>query len=113
MTGLAFKPLHPTFGAEVIGADFTNPSVDLVDNLKKALAKVSHPGGRLSSQSTADRQYGVLVCRSTGLNDDTHVAMSRVFGELDDVKPYSQLGRKHRLKYEESVDRTRAGGSTC
>lgn len=56
MTGLAFKPLHPTFGAEVIGADFTNPSVDLVDNLKKALAKVSHPGGRLSSQSTADRQ---------------------------------------------------------
>ena len=44
MTGLAFKPLHPTFGAEVIGADFSNPSVDLVENLKKALAKVSRAG---------------------------------------------------------------------
>jgi alpha-ketoglutarate-dependent 2,4-dichlorophenoxyacetate dioxygenase len=53
--------------------------------------------------STGNTQYGVLVCRNTGLDDDTHVAVSRMLGELDDVTPYNKLGRINRLKYDEWV----------
>ena len=42
-------------------------------------------------------QYGVIVFRRTGLDDAHHVEFSAKFGELDDVTPYSTLGRKHRL----------------
>lgn len=42
-------------------------------------------------------QYGVLVFRNTALSDDTHVQFASLFGELDDVTPYTQLGKKHRL----------------
>lgn len=42
---LTFKPLHPTFGAEVEveGVDFSNPVNDqlLVEAIKKAVAKVT------------------------------------------------------------------------
>lgn len=40
---LTFKPLHPTFGAEVEGIDFSAPIIDqlLVEEIKKAVAKVS------------------------------------------------------------------------
>lgn len=40
---LTFKPLHPTFGAEVEGVDFSSPIVDqlLVEEIKSAVAKVS------------------------------------------------------------------------
>lgn len=39
---LTFKPLHPTFGAEVQGVDFSGPLDDqlLVEQIKKAVAKV-------------------------------------------------------------------------
>lgn len=39
---LTFKPLHPTFGAEVQGVDFSVPIEDqlLVEQIKKAVAKV-------------------------------------------------------------------------
>ena len=43
----------------------------------------------------------MLVCRNTGLDDRRHVEVSRLFGELDDVKPYNSLGRKNRLAYDE------------
>lgn len=49
-------------------------------------------------------QYGVVVLRDTGLNDEKHIALSRKFGELDDVTPYISAGRKHRLKYPELFD---------
>ncbi|TXT04385.1 hypothetical protein VHUM_04152 [Vanrija humicola] len=48
--------------------------------------------------------HGVLVFRQTGLDDDSHVALSRAFGELDDVTPYNKLGRINRLKYDELFD---------
>jgi hypothetical protein len=38
---LVYRELHPTFGAEVSGADFSNAIPALVDEIKHALAKVS------------------------------------------------------------------------
>ena len=35
--------------------------------------------------------------RNTSLDDNTHVRFASMFGELDDVTPYSKLGKKHRL----------------
>ncbi|ORX36838.1 putative 2,4-dichlorophenoxyacetate alpha-ketoglutarate dioxygenase [Kockovaella imperatae] len=93
MYAIQFSPLHPTFGAEVTSADFSRPDQHLVDQLKEGLAK-----------------YGVLVCRQTGLDDDRHVAMSRLFGELDDVTPYTRLGRINRLKYDELFDVSNVDG---
>jgi len=39
MTNITYKPLHPTFVAEVVGADFSNPSAEIVDELKRGLAE--------------------------------------------------------------------------
>lgn len=49
-------------------------------------------------------QYGVVVCRDTKLTDEAHVEFSKYFGELDDVTPYMQAGRKHRLPLKELFD---------
>lgn len=38
------------------------------------------------------------------LDDAGHVAFARKFGELDDVTPYTKLGKKHRLDFEELFD---------
>jgi alpha-ketoglutarate-dependent 2,4-dichlorophenoxyacetate dioxygenase len=43
-------------------------------------------------------QYGVLVFRKTGLDDDKHVAFSQLFGDLDDITPFvAGLGQVNRL----------------
>ncbi|GIK05271.1 hypothetical protein Aspvir_009375 [Aspergillus viridinutans] len=82
------RPLHPTFGAEISGVDFSSPLSDQVfKDIYDAITK-----------------YGVVVFRSTGLTDEGHIAFSRKFGELDDVKPYISAGRKHRLNYTELFD---------
>lgn len=52
----------------------------------------------------SDLQYGVVVCRKTGLTDEAHVEFSKYFGELDDVTPYMEVGRKHRLPFKELFD---------
>ncbi|USP74848.1 taurine catabolism dioxygenase [Curvularia clavata] len=49
-------------------------------------------------------KHGVVVVRKTGLNDASHIALARKFGELDDVKPYNKAGRKNRLAYDELFD---------
>lgn len=46
----------------------------------------------------------MVACRRTGLTDDAHVDFSRYFGELDDVRPYIDAGRKHRLPLPELFD---------
>lgn len=48
-------------------------------------------------------QYGVLVFRKTGLDDESHIALSRMLGELDDMGPYVAKGRKLRLGHIECV----------
>ncbi|KAK1925954.1 hypothetical protein DB88DRAFT_485737 [Papiliotrema laurentii] len=85
---LQVTPLHPTFGAEVAGVDFTQPiSPELYAEIRKVVDK-----------------YGVVVFRNTQLTDEAHIEFSRYFGDLDDVTPYQQAGRIHRLKYKELFD---------
>ncbi|KAL7420659.1 hypothetical protein Q5752_004610 [Cryptotrichosporon argae] len=90
---VTYRPLHATFAAEVEGVDFDHVTPGVIDELKRGLAK-----------------YGVLVFRRTGLDDTRHVAMSRLFGELDDVTPYNQLGRVNRLAYDELFDVSNVDG---
>jgi hypothetical protein len=54
--------------------------------------------------TTQPNQWAVLVFRSTSLDDKGHVEFSRLFGELDDVKPYLAAGRKNRFAYDEIFD---------
>ncbi|KAI1620289.1 alpha-ketoglutarate-dependent 2,4-dichlorophenoxyacetate dioxygenase [Exophiala viscosa] len=80
--------LAPTFGAEVSGIDFTKPV----------------PPEVFQEISDASAKYGVLVFRKAGLDDARHVEFSRLFGELDDVKPYMTLGRINRFPFLELFD---------
>ncbi|EXJ87403.1 alpha-ketoglutarate-dependent 2,4-dichlorophenoxyacetate dioxygenase [Capronia epimyces CBS 606.96] len=80
--------LAPTFGAEVTGIDFNKPVEPEV--FKEVLDAIT--------------EYGVLVFRKAALDDARHVAFSRLFGELDDVKPYLTLGRKNRFPFDELFD---------
>ncbi|KAH7071378.1 hypothetical protein BKA63DRAFT_535291 [Paraphoma chrysanthemicola] len=86
---LAFKPLHPTFGAECTGVDFSRAvPAETVEEVRTGLAK-----------------YGVLVFRHAQLDDARHVAFAGQLGELDDSTPYIKAGRKHRLApYTELFD---------
>ncbi|WVR09808.1 hypothetical protein IAU60_006884 [Kwoniella sp. DSM 27419] len=87
MSTITYTPLHALFGAEVHGFDWNNITQSTVDELRLGLAK-----------------YGIVVARQTGLDDARHVAMSGMFGELDDIKPYSSQGRINRLAYDELFD---------
>lgn len=51
----------------------------------------------IDRSSTLTQQYGVVVMRDTHLTDDAHIEFSKYFGDLDDVTPYQQAGRTHRL----------------
>ncbi|RFU29555.1 hypothetical protein B7463_g6776, partial [Scytalidium lignicola] len=82
------KEIHPTFGAEVSGIDFSKPV----------------PKETFDEISAASAKYGVLVFRNTGLDDAGHVNFGRQFGELDDVAPYNKAGRKNRLAFDELFD---------
>ncbi|KAF2263888.1 taurine catabolism dioxygenase [Lojkania enalia] len=84
---ITVKELHPTYVAEIHGADFENMSDEQFREIKAAMAK-----------------YGVLVFRKTGLTDDQHVAFSARIGELDNVKRYLTGGRKLRYKHVELFD---------
>jgi len=85
---LTVKELHPTFGAEVSGIDFTQPIPD--EQFQEILEAMA--------------QYGFCVFRNTGLDDTTHVDFSRRLGELDDIRPYMTGGRKPRYQYYELFD---------
>jgi len=75
-----FKPLHPTFAAEVEGIDFTKPvPLDVIKEVQGGIDK-----------------YGVLVFRQANLDDDSHVAFAQSFGELEPT-PAASLGVKVRL----------------
>ena len=64
---LQVKPIHGVFGAEISGVDLTRP---LDDGDREAIV-------------AAVNQYGIGVVRDTGLNDESHVAFSRIFGPLE------------------------------
>lgn len=78
---LVFKPLHPTFGAECHGVDFSQPVSEVTVNaIRAGMAK-----------------YGVLVFRGTQLDDAKHVAFAAQLGELDDSTTWIKPGQKYRL----------------
>ncbi|KAJ5648722.1 alpha-ketoglutarate-dependent 2-4-dichlorophenoxyacetate dioxygenase [Penicillium lividum] len=81
-TRITVTEIHPTFGAEISGVDFSRPVENEV--FQEILSAIS-------------KQYGVCVFRSTALDDARHVAFASQFGELDDVTPYISGGRAHRL----------------
>lgn len=124
-THITTTQLSPTFGAEVKGVDFLKPvASDVFAEIRDALGKVhtthnpihssplqlsptpptTTPDPYLPRTNTNLAQYGVLVFRKTGLDDAGHVAFSRLFGELDDVRPYLTLGRKNRFPFDELFD---------
>ncbi|KAJ5761207.1 alpha-ketoglutarate-dependent 2-4-dichlorophenoxyacetate dioxygenase [Penicillium odoratum] len=80
-TRITVTEIHPTFGAEISGVDFSRPVENEV--FQEILSAIS--------------KYGVCVFRSTALDDTGHVAFASQFGELDDVTPYISGGRAHRL----------------
>lgn len=79
---LTFKPLHPTFGAECYGVNFTQPELSekTIEDIRNGMAR-----------------YGVLVFRRTQLDDAKHVAFAARFGELDDAKAWIIPGQEYRL----------------
>ncbi|KAK4953699.1 hypothetical protein LTR10_008303 [Elasticomyces elasticus] len=87
-SGLAVIPLHPSFGCELSGVDWAKP-------IPEALYR--------EIRDVVDK-YGVVACRKTDLADEAHIAFSSFFGDLDDVRPYIDAGRKHRLAYPELFD---------
>ncbi|KAH8655504.1 hypothetical protein BX600DRAFT_416697 [Xylariales sp. PMI_506] len=82
------KELSPGFGAEILGLELANgATTDQFRQIQEAVTK-----------------YGAVVIRATKLTDESHIALARMFGELDDVKPYITAGRKNRLTYDELFD---------
>ncbi|KAJ3549710.1 hypothetical protein NM208_g375 [Fusarium decemcellulare] len=77
--------LAPGFGAEVVGLDFQD-------------------GANEWNHQFIEKLCGVVVLRKTNLNDETHIELARMFGDLDDVKPYNKAGRKNRLNHDELFD---------
>ncbi|ORY25071.1 hypothetical protein BCR39DRAFT_485819 [Naematelia encephala] len=66
-----FEPVHPTFGAEVQGVDFSKPiTEDVMENIRQGLGK-----------------YGMLVFRNTGMSDQEFVDWGGRFGEIAEVPP--------------------------
>ena len=79
MSGLKFRRLD-SIGAEVSGADWTQP---IADDVARDLY-------------AAWLEHGVLVFPRAGLDADVHLRLSRVFGELEEhpVKSLHVKGRK-------------------
>lgn len=83
---LTVTPILPRFGAEVSGLDLTRP---LARDQQQEVVE------------TMDR-WGVCVYRDTGLDDEGHVAFSRIFGHLE-LAP-SIPGRRTRHRHRELFD---------
>ncbi len=66
---LEFKPVHPTFGAECKGVDFSKPIPEnVMQQVRESLGK-----------------HGMLVFRATGMSDDQFVQWGSRFGEIAEV----------------------------
>ncbi|KAL6859425.1 hypothetical protein J3F83DRAFT_748898 [Trichoderma novae-zelandiae] len=88
VNGFKFTELSPGFGAEIRGF---NAAEDMTEENFRRLQEVV-------------TKYGVVVIRDSHLSDEAHIRLARMFGELDDVKPYISAGRKNRLRYDELFD---------
>lgn len=83
---LTATPILPKFGAEISGVDISKP-------LSEADAR---------AVLDAMNQWGICVYRNTGLDDDSHIAFSRLFGHLE-LAP-TVKGRKRRFSHPELFD---------
>jgi alpha-ketoglutarate-dependent 2,4-dichlorophenoxyacetate dioxygenase len=83
---LTVKPILPRFGAEVSGVDISKP---LDEATQKEIV------------DTMDR-WGVCVYRNTGLDNESHIAFSRIFGHLE-LAP-SMQGRPPKFGHRELFD---------
>ncbi|HWM46589.1 MAG TPA: TauD/TfdA family dioxygenase [Xanthobacteraceae bacterium] len=83
------NPLHPSFGAEIIGLDLTQPVSTLpVAELKAAIDT-----------------YGVVVYRNPKpLSDEQHVAFSALFGPVEVGPMFKIQGDKKRIDNPALVD---------
>ncbi|KLO16565.1 alpha-ketoglutarate-dependent 2,4-dichlorophenoxyacetate dioxygenase [Schizopora paradoxa] len=85
---LTCKPLHPTFGAEVEGVDFSKPI----------------PPDVIEDVIAAEDRFGVTVYRNTGLDDLGHVQFSRQLGDLEKVPKFRGPNVPDRFQYPELFD---------
>src|SRR5262249_50647101 len=83
---LNIRPILPRFGAEVSGLDLTKP---LDAQQRQAVLDVQN-------------QWGGTIWRNTGLTDETHIAFSRNFGQLE-LAP-APGGRPYRHSHRELFD---------
>jgi alpha-ketoglutarate-dependent 2,4-dichlorophenoxyacetate dioxygenase len=84
---LAVKPITPRFGAELSGVDLTKP---LTDAEKAEIL-------------AAQNAWGVTVWRNTGLDDESHIAFSRIFGHIELApRPRAKSRHKHREIFDAS-----------
>jgi len=83
---LTVNPILRSFGAEVSGVDIRAP---LDEKTRAAIIEI---------QNT----YGVTVWRDTGLNDETHIAFSRIFGHIELAPRIA--GRPYRHAHRELFD---------
>ncbi|HUN73980.1 MAG TPA: TauD/TfdA family dioxygenase [Steroidobacteraceae bacterium] len=83
---LTVNPILRRFGAEVSGVDIGAP---LDEKTRAAIIEI---------QNT----YGVTVWRDTGLNDETHIAFSRIFGHIELAPRIA--GRPYRHAHRELFD---------
>ena len=78
---LELRPLHADFGAEVLGVDLARPIGEEV------FAEVAH----------AVEQYSVVLFRDQDLDDESQLAFSRRFGELE--YGHVAYGNEGRIEY--------------
>lgn len=83
---LKVQPILPRFGAELSGVDISKP---LSDADSRAILD-------------AMAQWGVCVFRDTGLDDESHIAFSRIFGHIE-LAPL-RGGARTRLNHRELFD---------
>jgi alpha-ketoglutarate-dependent 2,4-dichlorophenoxyacetate dioxygenase len=81
---LTVKPLHPIFGAEILGADLTQPpSAELVHAVEDSMAR-----------------YGITVVREAEISDEDHIRFSRAFGPLELPPRMAGTHARRRLRAE-------------
>lgn len=69
---LTVRPILENFGAEVSGVDITRP---LDEETRREIVDIQN-------------RWGVTVWRNTGLDDASHVAFTRIFGEIILAPPH-------------------------
>ncbi len=73
---LQIQPILPNFGAEISGVDLTGP---LTDTEKRDIVE-------------AQNRWGITIWRNTGLDDDSHIAFSRIFGHVE-LAPIARMSK--------------------